>query len=147
MRIVRLEGKKLIGLRVVCAGDQYVNEIPKSTALLKERRAEIRGVLNPEQVVGAYVVGDCSPEKDGYWICYEADQLESIPDGMTSLVVPPQTYAVITHEGPNTEIKHTYEELHRRIASTGYERDLCAWHLELSRDGSPQTVELYDTLR
>jgi len=145
MNIVQLEAKQLICLRIVCEGDQYVHEIPKAAAILQSRLAEIKETVNPERFIGAYVVGDCPEEMDGYWIGVEVKQLNEIPEGMVGLTVPSRKYAVITHEGPNTEIKETYKVLHRWMKSQGYERDLLAWHLEISEAGS-ERIDLYDTI-
>ncbi|MDF2652322.1 MAG: transcription activator [Paenibacillus sp.] len=146
MKIVELDSKRLIGLRVLCEGDEYVHEIPKATAALKERLAEVKGAVYPEQFIGAFVVGDCPDEEDGYWIGVEVNQDYVIPDGMVSLTIPSQKYAVITHEGPNTEIRNTYELLHQWIASMGLERNLSSWHLEISKEGTGP-IELHDTIK
>jgi predicted transcriptional regulator YdeE len=145
VKIVELNSKRLIGLRVLCEGDQYVYEIPKAAAVLKSRVSEIDHVANPKVFIGVYVVGDCSNEEDGYWICVEVNQGCEAPEGMMSLEVPSQKYAVISHEGPNTEIRNTYDELHKWIASNGYERNLSSWHLEISNEEN-NYIELYDTV-
>lgn len=44
MKVVELSEKKLVGIRVVCPGDEYVNEIPKASIKLKERLNEIKDV-------------------------------------------------------------------------------------------------------
>jgi len=102
-------------------------------------------------MLGAYKVGDYTEAEDGYWIGYEVERLESIPDGMVAITVPPQRYAVIRHEGANTEIKNSYETLHRWIADNGHVRILRAWHIEMTNEnaeGEPAPVlELYDTIR
>lgn len=152
MRVVHLEGKKLVGLRVVCDGDQYVNEIPKALDFLRERLDQIRDVVNPEQMVGAFVVGDCSDKEDGYWVCVEVQEYYEIPNGMITLTIPAQRYAVIKHTGPNYEIRKTYELLHKWIKEKEYERILNSWHLEISdisRDEAKNDIEiqLYDTIK
>lgn len=152
MRVVHLECKKLVGLRVVCDGDQYVNEIPKASDVLRERLDQIRDVLNPEQMVGAFVVGDCSDEEDGYWVCVEVQEYCEIPNGMVTLTIPAQRYAVIKHIGPNYEIRKTYELLHKWTEEQGFERILNSWHLEISDMSMNEfkndiEIELYDTIK
>lgn len=146
MKVVQLGRKRLIGFRVVCEGDQYFHEIPKASVKLRERVNEIEDAVNPEQLIGAYVVGDCTEEQDGYWIGVEVEREDwgKIPPGMVGLEVPAQRYAVIRHRGPNTGIPHTYETLHAWIAAQGYTRNLCAWHLEIT--AGPDEIDLYDTL-
>ncbi|WP_316246782.1 hypothetical protein [Paenibacillus ihumii] len=45
MKIVELNEKKLVGIRVICPGDQYVSEIPKAAIQLKERLGEIKEAI------------------------------------------------------------------------------------------------------
>ncbi|MFK7694666.1 GyrI-like domain-containing protein [Paenibacillus sp. HJGM_3] len=146
MEVVQLGRKHLIGFRVVCEGDRYFQEIPQTAAKLRERVKEIEGAVNPEQLIGAFVVGDCTEEQDGYWIGVEVERWDgmTIPPGMVGLEVPAQRYAVIRHRGPNTGIPRTYETLHAWIAAQGYTRNLCAWHLEIT--AGPNEIDLYDTL-
>lgn len=66
MKVVELHEMKLVGIRVVCPGDQYVHEIPKASVELKERLQEIREVVKPVRLVGAFIVEDVSEEEDGY---------------------------------------------------------------------------------
>lgn len=151
MRVTELDEMKLIGLRVVCPGDQYVVEIPNASLRLIERLEEIHHLITPIRSVGAYVVGDYSEEEDGYWVCVEVSEHTRIPEGMVALTVPPQEYAVIRHVGPNTGIWQTYEVLHKWMEKQGYGRNLRAWHLEISDymgNSRPEelVVELYDTI-
>ncbi|TVX96257.1 GyrI-like domain-containing protein [Cohnella terricola] len=151
MRIVELNEKKLVGIRVVCPGDQYVNEIPKASFKLKERLNEINDVVNPTRLVGAFVVGDFSEEEDGYWVCIEVKEINKVPEGMVYLVVPKQKYAVIRHKGPNHEIRNTYEKLHKWIKENKFERLQRSWHLEISDEWGHMEkvdieIDLYDTI-
>lgn len=143
---------RLVGLRVVCEGDQYVNEIPKASILLKSRLSEIKEVANPVRLVGAFIAGDYSEAEDGYWVCVEVKDVVEVPEGMVSVIIPEQNYAVIRHTGPNHEIRHTYETLHQWMRENGYERKLRAWHLEITEewdvlDESNVKVDLYDTIQ
>lgn len=152
MKVSELEEMKLVGLRVICEGDRYVIEIPKASINLKDRLNEIKGILTPARLVGAYVVGDYSDDEDGYWVCIEVKEHDEVPDGMVAITIPPQRYAVIRHEGPNSEIRNTYEKLHRWIEENGIERIHRAWHLEISdvwgnREQNEVEVDLYDTIK
>ncbi|MEK8127720.1 GyrI-like domain-containing protein [Paenibacillus filicis] len=95
MRVVELGEMKLVGLRVVCPGDQYAIEIPKATLQLENRLNEISCVANPEGFIGAFVVEELSEADDGYWVCVEVDEFGHIPEGMDSLTIPAQKYATI----------------------------------------------------
>ncbi|MGM0883064.1 MAG: GyrI-like domain-containing protein [Bacillota bacterium] len=152
MRVVQLESKKLVGIRVICEGDQYVNEIPKAAKKLEERILQIKNVIDPNKMIGAFVVGDYSDEEDGYWVCVEVEEYDEIPEGMVSLNVPEQRYAVITHTGSNHEIRNTYEALHQWINENGFERVLNTWHLEItenwgSQESNAYEIDLYDTIK
>lgn len=83
-----LEVVKLVGIRVVCAGEKYLEEIPKAAKILKERTNEIKNVLFSGQQVGAFVVEESSPEEDGYWICVQVDEYKDVPEDMSTLTVP-----------------------------------------------------------
>ncbi len=152
VKIIELDEKKLVGIRVICPGDQYVNEIPKASYDLKQRLSEINDVVSPAKLVGAFVVGDFSEEEDGYWVCVEVKDIREVPEGMVSIVVPKQKYAVIRHKGPNYEIRNTYEKLHNWIEENRLERLQRSWHLEISNEWglkeiSDIEIDLYDTIK
>jgi predicted transcriptional regulator YdeE len=152
VEVVELNEKKLVGIRVICSGDQYVNEIPKASIKLKERLNEINDLVSPASFVGAFVAGDFSEEEDGYWVCVEVNTLRKVPEGMVSIVVPKQKYAVIRHMGPNYEIRNTYEKLHKWIEENKFERLLRSWHLEISdvwgsKEINEIEIDLYDTIK
>ncbi|WP_339266700.1 GyrI-like domain-containing protein [Paenibacillus sp. FSL W8-0187] len=152
MKVVELHELKLVGIRVVCSGDQYVNEIPKASVKLKERLHEIHDVVTPARLVGAFFVEEVSEEEDGYWVCVEVNEIKKVPEEMVSLVIPKQKYAVQRHQGPNYEIRDTYEKLHHWIRENNHERLLRSWHLEISDEwgqGKVDDIEadLYDTIK
>ncbi|NMH68227.1 GyrI-like domain-containing protein [Bacillus sp. RO3] len=143
---------KLIGYRVLCAGERYAEEIPKAAIRLKEREGEIKHVLHPGRQIGAFIVEAPSSEEDGYWIGVQVREYEDTPDNMTTLTIPPQRYASILHRGPNHQIRERYEELHRWIEEEGYTRSHESWNLEIyEKENDPEhpgdmRVELYDSI-
>ncbi|WP_144475948.1 GyrI-like domain-containing protein [Cytobacillus oceanisediminis] len=140
---------KLVGIRVFCPGNEYIEEIPKASKQLSERVHEIKNVLNPSLQHGAFVVDSCSDEEDGYWVCVEVSDYEDIPENMVTLRIPAQRYAVIRHKGSNEKIRETYSKLHQWIEGNGYRRLMDQWHLEVFHDWSnPKEieVELMDTI-
>ncbi len=152
MKVVELNEKKLVGIRVLCPGDQYVTEIPNASFILKERLDEIKDTVSPARLIGAFIVEDNTDDEDGYWVCVEVNEIRQVPKGMVSLVVPKQKYAVIRHKGPNYEIRNTYEKLHKWIEENKLERLRSAWHLEISNEwGSKEIndieIDLYDTIK
>jgi len=82
-------------------------------------------------LVGAFIAGDFTEEEDGYWVCVEVHEIKDVPDGMVSLEVPRQKYAVISHNGTKHEIRNTYE----RKSASNYmtlliqttRRGICHW--------------------
>jgi predicted transcriptional regulator YdeE len=152
VQVSELKEMKLVGIHIVCNGDQYAIEIPNAAVNLKERLKEIKQVVSPVRLVGAFIVGDYSDEEDGYWVCVEVNEYEDVPGGMVVLTVPSQKYAVIRHSGSHHEIRNTYEVLHRWIEENGFERILRSWHVEISMkwgnsDAKEIEVELYDTIK
>ncbi|WP_173916716.1 GyrI-like domain-containing protein [Halobacillus sp. Marseille-Q1614] len=143
---------KLVGFRVVCAGEKYIEEIPRAAKVLKERIEEINNILNPGQQIGAFVVEESSPEEDGYWIGVQVSEYKDIPENMTTLTIPPHRYAAILHKGPNDQIRNSYEKLHQWIGEKGYTRSNKSWNLELyQKENQPEKpydvrVVLYDSI-
>ncbi|MDM5317271.1 GyrI-like domain-containing protein [Fictibacillus sp. b24] len=152
MQVKNVGEIKLIGYRVICAGEKYIEEIPNAAELLKQRTNEIKNVLNAGQQIGAFIVDAPSPKEDGYWICVQVSQYETIPENMVALTIPPQRYATISHKGPNVQIRNSYEHLHTWIAEQGYTRTDESWNLEIYQiDNNPENpldvrVELYDSI-
>jgi predicted transcriptional regulator YdeE len=150
--IKSLEEIKLVGFRVLCEGEKYIEEIPKAARILKERSGEIKNVLDAEQQVGAFVVEESTPDEDGYWIGVQVNEYEDIPEGMVTLNIPSQKYGSIMHHGPNDLIRGSYEELHHWISEQGLERAIQGWNLEIyQKENDPENsgdvrVELLDSI-
>ncbi|MBA2174920.1 GyrI-like domain-containing protein [Halobacillus locisalis] len=121
---------KLVGFRVLCEGERYMEEIPKAARSLNKRKKEIKHVTDSGRHVGAFVVEESSPEEDGYWIGVQVRDYEDIPEGMTTLTIPPQQYATTLHKGPNDQIRTSYAALHKWIEEKGYTRADNRWNLE-----------------
>ncbi|MBS8263679.1 AraC family transcriptional regulator [Mesobacillus boroniphilus] len=147
--VKQLPEMKLVGIRVLCPGDQYIIEIPKASKRLSERIDEIANVVNPALQYGAFVVEHSSNEEDGYWVCVEVTEFGGIPDDMVALTIPAQMYAVSRHIGANDKIRQAYNELHQWIEANGYQRLTAKWHLEAFHEWSDPAnidVELLDTV-
>ncbi len=117
---------------------------------LHERIGEIKQVVDPIQWYGAFVVENETDETDGYWVCVEVKEFEGIPDGMETLTIPPQLYAITRYTGENHRIMNAYEELHKWIDEHDYTRLKDKWHIEKYygwTDSKNVDVELYDTIR
>ncbi|ARI78688.1 GyrI-like domain-containing protein [Halobacillus mangrovi] len=130
--VTEIRKKKLVGFRVVCedmAG--YGQVIPKASMVLDRRKGEIKNLVEPVKLIGAFKAAETCEEDDGYWVCYEVESFEDIPDGMASLTVPEETYAVLHFRGHASEIYSVYEHLHQWIEENGYNRSPEKWTLEI----------------
>ena len=140
----------LVGIRVRCPAEEYAWQIPLAAKQLDARKKEIANVSNLHQQFGAFVVDTSSEEEGGYWVCHQVKKIEGVPEGMVSLRIPSQTYAVLKHRGSNMGILNTYEELHTWITKSGLKRRLGAWHLERFyhfKDTEQIEVDLMDTIQ
>lgn len=149
MSINEMGELKLVGFRVLCAGDKYATEISKATQRLVARMSEIKNKQTPLQPVGAFVVENDNDNEDGYWICFEVKEYEDIPNDMVALTIPAQRYAVIRHIGANDEIRDSYNKLHSWIEKNKYNRLLNCWHIEKYicwSDEEKVEIELMDTI-
>ena len=147
--IMQCSEMKLVGIRVLCPGDEYLHEIPKASKQLSERRDEIKNVVNQSLQYGAFVVDNRSDKEDGYWVCVEVSQYEDIPEDFVTLTIPAQRYAVWRHKGSNEKIREAYGELHQWIQKHGYQRLTDKWHLEVFYNWSDSQnidIELLDTI-
>ena len=147
--IEELSEIKLVGFRVLCEDEQYRNEIPKAAYQLKERVGEIQQIINLSVHYGAFIIDHDSEDEDGYWIGVQVEEYVNIPEGMCSLTVPPQRYAVSKFSGANDKIRENYTCLHKWIEENGFERRLDKWHIERYygwRDKSRLCVDLLDTI-
>ncbi|MBD7963624.1 GyrI-like domain-containing protein [Fictibacillus norfolkensis] len=141
---------KLVGLRVLCEGNQYIHEIPKASTALRSQLQSIQHVVDSSKQIGAFVVDAQTKQEDGYWVCVEVEKYEDVPADMVELTIPPQKYAVTKHIGRNDEIKNSYEILHNWIQKNGYIRLLKNWHIEIFHTfnvGDQLEIDLYDTIQ
>ncbi|RSD28783.1 GyrI-like domain-containing protein [Mesobacillus subterraneus] len=147
--IKQLPEVKLVGFRVLCPGEQYIEEIPKASLRLADRLSEIKNVVNPSFQYGAFIVDAHSEEEDGYWVCAEVSDFDEVPASFDKLIIPAQTYAVCRHKGANHKIRDSYEELHKWMKEQKHKRLMDKWHMEIFRSWSdPENldVELWDTV-
>ncbi|MFC4560034.1 GyrI-like domain-containing protein [Virgibacillus kekensis] len=140
---------KIVGFRVICEDEKYIEEIPKAAKELEERKEEIEHILNPNQQIGAFVVEETISEKDGYWIGVQVSEYGNIPESMTTLTIPPQKYAAVLHTEPIHLIRNSYAQLHKWIEEKGHTRSYTAWNLEIYHlKNGPENlqVELFDSI-
>ncbi|MBS4219999.1 GyrI-like domain-containing protein [Bacillus sp. FJAT-49711] len=122
---------KLVGFRVLCEGDKYIEEIPKAANQLKQRTDEINSVLNNGRQIGAFITEERTPEDEGYWIGVEVSKYIDVPKDMVTLTIPANRYATILHDGPNYFIRNSYEILHKWIKEQSLDRANFSWNIEI----------------
>jgi predicted transcriptional regulator YdeE len=147
--VKEVEEKKLVGFRVICKDmTGYRQEIPKASMLLNHRKNEIKHLVEPVKLIGTFKAEESSEEDDGYWVCYEVHDIEVLPEGMVSLVVPAQKYAVLNFKGNASEIFQVYTHLHKWIEENDFTRIPDKWSLEIYSNWSENEdhVELCDPI-
>ncbi|MCA0987218.1 GyrI-like domain-containing protein [Guptibacillus algicola] len=148
--IEEIDQKKLVGFRVVCNDmTGYGQEIPKASQSLARRKGEIKHVVEPVKLIGAFKAAETSEEDDGYWVCFEVEKYEDIPEGMVTLTVPKEKRAVLQFRGHASEIFKVYSHLHEWIEENGYTRVPEKWTLEMysSWTEHEDIVDLCDPVR
>jgi glyoxylase I family protein len=134
IRVRKLEEQRLIGIRVLCRHDEYAVMIPQAAHKLRQRLGEIPNVIQAHTMIGVYK-SECRHEaEEGYWVCVQVEHFTHIPDGMETLTIPPQSYAVKWHYGERHKVRETYHKLHGLMCESDLQRAPLAWRLELQRN-------------
>ncbi|WP_164669896.1 GyrI-like domain-containing protein [Virgibacillus doumboii] len=124
--------KKLAGFRVVAQSmEEFGQEIPKASLALVDRKNEIKQLVQPVKLIGAFKAAETSEAEDGYWVCFEVNDFEDVPEDMVTFIVPAQKYAVLNFRGHASEIVGVYSHLHQWIEENDYKRSPVNWTLEI----------------
>lgn len=111
---------KVIGMKITCDWSLLHIEMPKLWNKFTQRVGEIKNKTNEYIIdMNLQVVKNQFTEL----ICVEVNDLSYIPEGMTGLVIPSQTYAYLKHEGTTEDIWKSFGELQSWIKETGLTRD------------------------
>ncbi|KSU64506.1 transcription activator [[Bacillus] enclensis] len=135
-KVITLQEMKLVGYRVWCAGEEYAEEIPKTSRLIGNRLKEIKKVRNKDE--------------DGYWVAIEVEEFEDIPKDMVTLTIPAQKYARAIYRGSNKRIFDAYDQLHKWESEQGYQRSTDKWNVEIFQswqNPDQLIVELFDAIQ
>jgi predicted transcriptional regulator YdeE len=134
IRFNELEELLLVGFRVEGPQElQYTDAIPHAAHELKQRFAEISHTIDSYPMIGVFKSGECSDDEVGYWVCVRVSQLGSIPEGMSTLIIPAQKYAVNWFYGHRSETNKTYAKMHNLIHDAALQLNTPAWNLELAK--------------
>lgn len=149
-KVITLQEMKLVGYRVWCAGEEYAEEIPKTSRLIGNRLKEIKKVRNKDLQYGAFIVDARMESEDGYWVAIEVEEFEDIPKDMVTLTIPAQKYARAIYRGSNKRIFDAYDQLHKWESEQGYQQSTDKWNVEIFQswqNPDQLIVELYDAIQ
>jgi predicted transcriptional regulator YdeE len=134
---------KVIGLKITCDWSQLHMEMLKLWNDFTLRVGEIKNRTNEYMIdINLQVVQNEFTEL----ICVEVNDLCDIPDGMTGLVIPTQTYAYTQHEAPIEDIWKTFGELQSWIKETGRVIDPLDFKMDYCLNDSSLPHELYQKI-
>lgn len=118
-KIIEKESFKVLGIQ----GDFTMenNTIPQMWDAFIPRMGEIKNRVNPEICYG--ICSSPGPETNyqefteqtifNELVCQEVADFNHIPAGMTTRTIPDGKYAVFTHKGPLSNLKHTYDYIYK----------------------------------
>ncbi|MGC9400401.1 MAG: GyrI-like domain-containing protein [Anaerolineae bacterium] len=109
--IVEKEGFTVVGLKARCKGGE-TGDIPQLWNRLMERMGEIEGLQEESAAYGVMTDYDEDTGQYDYIAAFAVHEARDVPEGMVSVEIPPQTYAVFTATMPTLE--ETYETIFER---------------------------------
>lgn len=131
--IVEENDLKFVGFRVFSKEGNYAVDIPKTVVTLAKRIDEIQNKKNGSVQCGLFVPDledEEADEKSGYYVAVEVEKVESVPEGMVSLSIPKQNYAVSSYTGPVENLMDVYENYNEQLLNDGLVRIPKSWHIE-----------------
>lgn len=134
VRIVEVESKKLVCIRVVGRRQELSHRAPLAWIELVENLDSIEHRAEPDVFYGAFAEADHSG--DGhyrYWVGVEVSTFGARPPSMVELEIPGGAFAVATIRGGADRIDPAYRATSELLASRGI--------------GGPYGFERYDTRR
>jgi predicted transcriptional regulator YdeE len=147
IRFKELEAYKLVGIKVHLTQDPYnKSAIPQAAHELKTRLSEIPHVIHTHQMIGVSNAGNSSTDDESYWVCVQVKQFDDIPQGMETLTVPVQRYAVKWYYGLRNDLNDVYLDMHSLIQKAGHSLPTQTTRIEISNtwgDLEESEIELY----
>ncbi|MFQ5595889.1 MAG: WYL domain-containing protein, partial [Anaerolineae bacterium] len=122
----RMESKIVSRPAFTVAGMKYrgkplSDEIPELWGAFMQRMGELKHVVNPTTAYGVCDNFDESTGEFDYIAAYEVDSGADVPEGMVSVDLPAQTYAVFTCTLPT--IGDTFQSIYQEwLPQSGYQR-------------------------
>lgn len=140
MKIVRKKSFEIVGIQVEAEFDDLFTEIPKAWKRFGDRLEEIQHrVGNVMTEISLDVTDSVYTELVGV----EVDGNGKVPEGMTAITVPTQTYLHHRHEGSLEKIASTFGEMLDWAKEKGYQTSDFKIDHGYRRDGSESTHDLY----
>ena len=117
IKIVNKEEFKAIGVKWIGTFEQAARgEIKGFHKEFLERRHDIKGAVNPENIFGlSYHIND---NGFTYYLALEVEGTPAIPEDMELITVPAYAYASTEYKG--TEVHEAYTGLYAWIKQNGY---------------------------
>jgi AraC family transcriptional regulator len=113
MEIKEKEEFKVVGLQITTTVQECIsnNPHPKLWKDFLEKAEKIRNRVGNK----SYGVSKEISKKECKFTslaCFEVDDLNNIPEGLTGMTVPKSKYAVFTHKGKLEDLTETYRKLY-----------------------------------
>ncbi|NRD23580.1 GyrI-like domain-containing protein [Winogradskyella litoriviva] len=114
--------KKLIGIKSTMNHGEYKNIVALWQQFMP-RKKEILSKLNEELfAIQVYDNFNAIEKPFEIWACVEVSNFDSIPEGMTSFIIPKSEYAIFLHKGMDASA--TYQKIMTEwLPASGYEID------------------------
>ncbi|WNG51610.1 GyrI-like domain-containing protein [Archangium minus] len=126
---------KLVGIKVVGRTQELSQRVPPAWLELTRKMEAIRHKVDPGLFYGVTPESDHLNDGQGgvysYWVATEVSAFEEVPEGMTTLSVPAQRYAVATCKGGPEQIEAAYIGLAQWVAAAGRQARADAYGFEL----------------
>jgi AraC family transcriptional regulator len=124
LKIVEKEALKVIGMKVITT--QKNNTIPQLWNRFNPRCKEIRNIAQEGVCVGICPNVDTNDFSENTEFAYIAgmivENFDEVPEGMETLEIPAQKYAVATHKGALDTLNDTYHYLYAEwLPNSDYE--------------------------
>jgi predicted transcriptional regulator YdeE len=148
IRFKELEAYKLVGIKVHLTDEDSssIDSIPKAAHELKKRLNEIQHATQTHQMIGVRSAEGSLTGDANYWVCVQVTQFADIPQGMETLTVPAQQYAVNWYYGTRNGLSTAYFNMHSLIQKAGRSLPAQSTRIETTNswgDQSENEVELY----
>lgn len=85
---------------------------------MQKRAGEIKHKRNEETLLG--ISFDVGPDGFTYYVAFEVERVEEIPQGMEHVQVPAMTYASCSHD-QGEQVEQSYRNIYRWLEEQGYE--------------------------